>query len=122
MLLSVVPGHGVAMLARLALGLTAGISLSLCAVDATSHFSTGVPEALLMATALVACIHLMTGMPARSILGRLACGYILPWVGHFFVEHNRPATFLHPTFSFLGDFQLLGSLLTGRLALDAKEP
>lgn len=25
----------------------------------------------------------------------LICGYLFAWVGHFFVEKNRPATFTH---------------------------
>mmetsp|Transcript_7166 Transcript_7166/g.23558 ORF Transcript_7166/g.23558 Transcript_7166/m.23558 type:complete len:124 (+) Transcript_7166:408-779(+) len=35
---------------------------------------------------------------------------------------TRPATFSHPTFSLIGDFALLGSLLTGRLSLNATSP
>jgi hypothetical protein len=30
------------------------------------------------------------------LLAALACGYAFAWVGHFFFEHNRPATFRHP--------------------------
>ena len=26
-------------------------------------------------------------------------GYAFAWVGHFFYEHNQPATFKHPVFS-----------------------
>ena len=51
-------------------------------------------------------------------LGLLGAGivaaYGLAWVGHFFVEHNRPATFQHPWFSLLGDFRLYGDLWRGR--------
>ena len=32
-------------------------------------------------------------------------GYGFPaWVGHFFFEKNRPATFKHPFYSFMGDW------------------
>ena len=42
-------------------------------------------------------------------------GYGAAWVGHFFVEHNRPATFQHPLWSFRGDYKMLALMLTGRL-------
>src|SRR5438309_602293 len=34
------------------------------------------------------------------IVAALLCGYAFAWVGHFFVEHNKPATFTHPLWSF----------------------
>ncbi|MGQ0836380.1 MAG: Mpo1-like protein [Gammaproteobacteria bacterium] len=42
-------------------------------------------------------------------------GYALAWVGHFFFEHNRPATFRHPLYSLAGDFVMLRDVLTGRI-------
>ncbi len=27
-------------------------------------------------------------------------------VGHFFFEENKPASFIYPTFSFMGDFKM----------------
>jgi hypothetical protein len=45
----------------------------------------------------------------------LVPGYALAWVGHFFFEHNRPATFKHPLWSFRGDFVMLRDVLTGRI-------
>ena len=44
----------------------------------------------------------------------IVAAYGLAWVGHFFVEHNWPATFQHPWFSLLGDFQLYADLWRGR--------
>jgi hypothetical protein len=44
----------------------------------------------------------------------LVQGYGFAWVGHFFFEHNKPATFKHPLYSFIGDWRLWWDILTGR--------
>jgi hypothetical protein len=49
------------------------------------------------------------------LLAGLAAGYGLAWVGHFFFEKNRPATFTHPLFSFCGDWVMWKDMLTGRI-------
>jgi hypothetical protein len=41
--------------------------------------------------------------------------YAFAWVGHFFFELNRPATFRHPLSSFRGDWKMWWDMLTGRL-------
>ena len=42
-------------------------------------------------------------------------GYGFAWVGHFFFERNRPATFNHPIYSLIGDFVMFRDMLTGRV-------
>lgn len=42
-------------------------------------------------------------------------GYGFAWVGHFFFEHNRPATFTHPWYSLAADFVLFRDMLFGRV-------
>lgn len=42
-------------------------------------------------------------------------GYAFAWVGHFFFEHNRPATFQYPGYSFMGDWRLWWEILSGKL-------
>ena len=42
-------------------------------------------------------------------------GYGFAWAGHFFFEHNRPATFTYPLYSFAGDWVMYWQVLTGRI-------
>lgn len=41
-------------------------------------------------------------------------GYGFAWVGHFFFEKNKPATFQYPFFSLASDFVLFFDLLVGK--------
>lgn len=45
----------------------------------------------------------------------LISGYAFAWIGHFFYEHNRPATFRYPLWSFLGDWVMLKDFLLGQI-------
>ncbi|ESQ74613.1 DUF962 domain-containing protein [Asticcacaulis sp. AC402] len=62
--------------------------------------------------ALVAVVW--TGNPVWILAG-LVAGYGFAWIGHFFVEHNRPATFKYPLWSFMGDYHMFFLWLTGQL-------
>ncbi|MDP6928390.1 MAG: DUF962 domain-containing protein [Planctomycetota bacterium] len=44
-------------------------------------------------------------------------GYGPAWLGHFFFEKNRPATFKYPFYSFLGDWVMLKDILVRRIPL-----
>jgi hypothetical protein len=46
--------------------------------------------------------------------------YALAWIGHFFVEHNRPATFAHPLWSWLADQKMAGMMVVGKMGDEAK--
>lgn len=65
----------------------------------------------------LACLLILLSVITQRwwILGlALVQGYAFAWVGHFFFEHNRPATFRYPAFSFLGDWRLWWEMLTGK--------
>ena len=49
------------------------------------------------------------------LLAALFAGYGFAWLGHFFFEHNRPATFRHPCSSFRGDWVMFRDMLGGRI-------
>lgn len=42
-------------------------------------------------------------------------GYGPAWVGHFFYEKNKPATFQYPFYSFCSDWLMLKDAITGKL-------
>lgn len=49
------------------------------------------------------------------LMGALLAGYAFAWTGHFFFEKNRPATFRHPLYSFVGDWAMFRDILAGRI-------
>ena len=44
-------------------------------------------------------------------------GYSFAWIGHFFFEKNKPATFKYPLYSFIGDWVMLKDIIFGKVKL-----
>ncbi len=65
--------------------------------------------------ALVLIVVALLTMSWWLLLVALVQGYAFAWAGHFFFEHNRPATFRYPLFSFMGDWRLWWEMLTGKI-------
>ena len=42
-------------------------------------------------------------------------GYGFAWFAHFFVEHNKPASFKYPLWSFISDYKMIFYMLAGRM-------
>ena len=42
-------------------------------------------------------------------------GYGFAWYAHFFVERNRPASFVHPFWSLAADYRMLFLMIAGRM-------
>ena len=63
---------------------------------------------------LVLVAALWTG-EVRWLIAVPLLGYGFAWVGHFFFEHNRPATFSHPLYSLAGDWAMFRDMLIGRI-------
>ena len=76
-------------------------------------------------TRLLHCVGTLTAVAAviaLIVVGKwwlfplaLVPGYAFAWIGHFFIEKNRPATFTYPLWSFMGDWKMLTLMLIGRL-------
>ncbi len=45
----------------------------------------------------------------------LVIGYAFAWFSHFFVEHNKPATFTYPVWSFISDYKMVFYMLIGKM-------
>lgn len=56
------------------------------------------------------------GQPWFLLLGVLL-GYAFAWVGHFGFEHNRPASFKRPLYSFMGDWRMYIDIWRGHIPL-----
>jgi hypothetical protein len=52
------------------------------------------------------------------LLAAPVIGYSFAWYGHFFVEHNRPATFGHPLYSLAADYVMVWKMITGRMGAE----
>lgn len=77
----------------------------------TLHFIGTSLGLLLSGTAL------LTVRPFLVLWG-LVAAYGFAWVGHYFVEKNRPATFQYPLWSFLGDLRMYGLMWQGRMTAE----
>ena len=42
-------------------------------------------------------------------------GYGFAWLAHFLVGKNRPATFKYPLWSLMGDYKMIGHMMTGKM-------
>lgn len=65
---------------------------------------------------LLVAVAVATGN-AWWLLAALVCGYGFAWLGHFVFEKNKPATFRHPVYSFIGDWRMFVDILRGRVRL-----
>lgn len=79
-------------------------------------------------SALNRTLHFVGSMAAIAVLGAMiltgqwllffalpVAGYSFAWIGHFFIEKNRPATFTYPFWSLAADWKMVWMMLTGRM-------
>jgi hypothetical protein len=55
------------------------------------------------------------------ILPGFILGYAFAWIGHFFLERNKPATFKYPFWSLRADWKMWMLILTGRMAAEVRQ-
>lgn len=54
------------------------------------------------------------------VLAALLAPYPIVWFSHFFIEHNKPATFGHPLWSWFADQKMVGLMLAGRMSEEVR--
>lgn len=54
------------------------------------------------------------------VLAAIVFPYAMAWFSHFFVEHNRPATFGHPFWSWLADQKMVALILAGKMGREVR--
>lgn len=60
-------------------------------------------------------LHTASTLNFWWLLVALVQGYAWAWIGHFFFENNKPATFRHPFYSFMGDWVMWKDMLIGKI-------
>lgn len=77
------------------------------------HFVSTLAEFLLL------IVFVLTRQWRWLILTPLV-SYGLAWFSHFFIEHNRPATWNHPVFSWLADHRMFALTLVGQMGAEVE--
>lgn len=67
--------------------------------------------------ALAALLAALVSWNPWPVPAGIVFGYACAWFGHFRYEKNRPATFRHPLYSFVGDWVMFKDILLGRLSI-----
>jgi len=100
----------------LVLPLAAGVVAGYTTFHFTRHLASGMLEMGVMLACFVVSGLVATGS-VIAVLSPMVLAYGCAWIGHFVFERNRPATFIYPTWSLIGDFNMFVDMLRGRVPL-----
>jgi len=67
------------------------------------------------ALVLMTLVYVVFTRNWAALLALPVLGYGFAWVGHFFFEKNRPATFTYPLYSLMGDWVMFRDVLIGKM-------
>lgn len=67
-------------------------------------------------TLVLAClIYFLISFNPWALAAIPLVGYGFAWVGHFFFEKNKPATFKYPIYSLIGDWVMYKDIIVGKI-------
>ena len=89
-------------------------------VRAHSRPGTRVLHAIGSTLALV-CVALAVARSLWFLAAAPLIGYSFAWYAHFFVEHNKPATFGHPFYSLAADYVMVWKMATGTMSAEIEK-
>jgi hypothetical protein len=98
--------------ARIGVAVGAAAGLGCAVFPLLRGLSTGLLEFALVGAAYAGCA-LTLGVAPRLVAAAPLGAYFFAWLSHAAIERNRPATFIYPTFSLLGDFVMCFEFITG---------
>jgi len=64
---------------------------------------------------LVILLHAILAMTTQFLVFIPFAGYGCAWIGHFYFENNKPATFSYPVYSLMGDFRMYSEIIQGKI-------
>ena len=102
---------------RLLLGIGAALFVGVVLCPLLRSHDTGAVEGLAFVASYLAVGRAATGS-WREVAAAPLSAYFFAWLGHFVFEGNKPATFIYPAYSLLGDFFMLAQLATFQLPWD----
>lgn len=89
------------------------VQIAYIAMHCTKCLDNGLIEMALFFLTFLGVSKYLKGSITRPLLA-LVVGYAFAWIGHFFFELNKPATFVYPIYSFAGDLRLWYETVIGK--------
>ncbi|UJR22911.1 hypothetical protein I4U23_025939 [Adineta vaga] len=101
----------------LSIPLLAGGLAAYAIIPFSRHLSTGLSEVVIFLSIYFISGKLLTRSFIKTSIP-LLLGYGFSWIGHFGFEHNKPAAFIYPTYSFFGDIHMMYDAIKEQLSLN----
>ena len=85
----------------------------------SQHSNLGCRRLHFIGTWLVLAVAVLAWVRSEPLLLLLlpVVGYGFAWAGHYFFEHNKPATFTYPLYSLMADWVMWKDILIAKVKI-----